>query len=121
MLVRVPAGITQWATRSAMRNIQATQQTLDDPDKRGIVVLGADVIAEGWRGMIQQAQLKLLADRMKSARKGILMPHDSDARTAALLPAFARYLRDNRDRLVHVVATVPAKAAADVQKREKRE
>jgi hypothetical protein len=104
-----------------MRNIQATQQTLDDPEKRGIVLFGAGVIAEDWLGMIQQAQLKLLADHLKSAGKGNLLPHDSDARTAAVLPAFPRYLRDNRDRLVHVVATVPAKGCGRCPKSEKRE
>ena len=31
-----------------MRNIQVTQQTLDDLEKRGSVVFGAEVIADGW-------------------------------------------------------------------------
>jgi hypothetical protein len=29
--------------------------------------------------------------------------HDPKARTAAMLPAFLRYLRDNRYRVVHLV------------------
>ena len=66
--------------------------------------------------MTQEAQPKLPTDRRKSAEKGILLPHDSETQTAAV-----RYLRDNRYRVVHVVPTVPAKAAADVQKSEKCE
>jgi len=103
-----------------MRNIQATQQTLDDFAKCGIAEFGAEVIAGDWM-MTRQAQLRLLADRLKSAGKGILLSHNSDARTAAVLPAFPRNLRDNRDRVVHVVSNTSAKAAADVQKSEKRE
>jgi peptidoglycan/xylan/chitin deacetylase (PgdA/CDA1 family) len=37
------------------------------------------------------------------ARKGIILLHDPKAQTAAMLPAFLRYLRDNHYRVVHVV------------------
>jgi hypothetical protein len=38
-----------------------------------------------------------------------------------MLPAFLRYLRDNRYRVVHVVPAAPAKAAADAGQTQKRE
>jgi hypothetical protein len=71
--------------------------------------------------MTRQAQLQLHTDRLKSAGKGLLLPHDSEAQTAAVLCAFPRYLRDNRDRVVHVVPNASAKTAARCQKSEKRE
>ena len=46
--------------------------------------------------------MKLLTDRLKAAGKGIILLHDPKAQTAAMLPAFLRYLRDNRYRVVHL-------------------
>lgn len=100
---------------------QMSQQTLDALEKRRIVVFGADVIANDWIPMTQEAQLKLLADRLKAAGKGIILLHDPEAQTAAMLPAFLRYLRDNRYRVVHVVSAAPAAAAAEDRQSEKRE
>jgi hypothetical protein len=71
--------------------------------------------------MTQEAQLKLLTERLKAAGKGIILLHDPEAQTAAVLPDFLRYLRDNRYRVVHVIPAEAAKAAADAAKREKRE
>jgi hypothetical protein len=59
--------------------------------------------------MTPAQQLKLITDRLKIARKGIILFHDTKAQTAAMLPAFLRYLRDNHYHVVHVV---PAAAAA---------
>src|SRR4051794_37194471 len=44
--------------------------TLDLLQKREIVVFGADLWASDWNRMASKAQLKLLADRLQSARKG---------------------------------------------------
>ena len=52
--------------------------------------------------MAPKAQLKLLIDRLESARKGIILLHDPKAQTAAMLPAFLRYLRDHHYRVVHL-------------------
>ena len=51
--------------------------------------------------------LLLLIDRLKVARKGIILLHDPKAQTAAMLPAFLRYLRDNDYRVVHIVPAAP--------------
>ncbi len=53
--------------------------------------------------MTPEQQLKLLTDRLQIARKGIILLHDPKAKTASMLPAFLRYLRDNHYRVVHLV------------------
>jgi peptidoglycan/xylan/chitin deacetylase (PgdA/CDA1 family) len=80
-----------------------TPATLDVLQKRGIAVFGADLWASDWIPMTPAQELKLLTDRLQIARKGIILLHDPKAQTAAMLPAFLRYLRDNRYRVVHLV------------------
>ncbi len=48
---------------------------------------------------------RLIIDRLKAARRGIILFHDPKARTAVMLPAFLRYLRDHGYRVVHLVPT----------------
>ena len=60
-------------------------------------------VGERLEPMAPKAQLKLLIDRLKIAGKGIILLHDPKAQTAAMLPAFLRYLRDNHYRVVHLV------------------
>ncbi|WP_291686919.1 polysaccharide deacetylase family protein [Bradyrhizobium sp.] len=86
--------------------------TLDLLQSRGIVVFGADLWASDWRLMTPRRELQLVADRLKAAGRGIILFHDPRAQTAAMLPAFLRYLRDNHYRVVHVV---PAEPAAHVE------
>jgi peptidoglycan/xylan/chitin deacetylase (PgdA/CDA1 family) len=80
-----------------------TPATLDVLQKRGIAVFGADLWASDWNRMTPAQQLKLLTERLQVTRKGIILLHDPKAQTAAMLPAFLRYLRDNRYRVVHLV------------------
>jgi peptidoglycan/xylan/chitin deacetylase (PgdA/CDA1 family) len=86
---------------------ESTPATLDLLQSRGIVVFGADFWASDWNRMTPRQELKLITDRLKTARKGIILFHDSKAQTAAMLPAFLRYLKDNHYRVVHVVAAPP--------------
>ena len=60
---------------------------------RGIVVFGADLWASDWNPMTPKQELKLIIDRLNIAGRGIILFHDPKARTAAMLPAFLRYLR----------------------------
>src|SRR5438874_7694269 len=83
---------------------ETTQATLDLLQSRGIVVFGTDLWAGDWNKMTPKYELRLLVDRLKVARKGIILLHDPQAKTAAMLPAFLRYLRDNHYHVVHVVA-----------------
>jgi peptidoglycan/xylan/chitin deacetylase (PgdA/CDA1 family) len=86
---------------------EATEATLDLLQSRGIVVFGADLWAGDWNKMTPKRELRLLIDRLKVARKGIILLHDPKAQTVAMLPAFLRYLRDNHYRVVHVVPGTP--------------
>jgi peptidoglycan/xylan/chitin deacetylase (PgdA/CDA1 family) len=85
-----------------------TPETLDLLQSRGIVVFGADLWANDWDPQTPKHELQLLIERLKAARKGIIVLHDPQARTAAMLPAFLRYLRDNHYHVVHVEPTGPA-------------
>jgi peptidoglycan/xylan/chitin deacetylase (PgdA/CDA1 family) len=86
---------------------ESTPATLALLQSRGIVVFGADLWASDWNPMTPKRQLKLVIDRLGLARKGIILFHDPKAQTAAMLPAFLRYLRDNDYHVVHVVPTGP--------------
>jgi peptidoglycan/xylan/chitin deacetylase (PgdA/CDA1 family) len=95
---------------------EATQQTLDKLQSRGIAVFGADLWAGDWNKMTPEQELKLLTDRLKIAGKGIILLHDPKAQTAAMLPALLRYLRENNYRVVHVVAAEPKNSSKDSSK-----
>src|SRR5258705_13142894 len=82
---------------------ETTSATLDLLQSRGIVVFGTDLWASDWNPMTPKQELKLIIDRLNIAGKGIILFHDPKAQTAAMLPAFLRYLRDNHFRVVHVV------------------
>jgi peptidoglycan/xylan/chitin deacetylase (PgdA/CDA1 family) len=86
---------------------ETTPATLDLLQSRGIVVFGTDLWASDWNSMTPQQELKLIIDRLKIAGKGIILFHDPKARTAAMLRAFLRYLRDHDYRVVHLMPTGP--------------
>jgi len=86
---------------------ETTKATLDLLQSRGIVVFGADLWASDWNKMTPKQELNLLIDRLKVAGKGVILLHDPKAQTAAMLPAFLRYLRDHDYHVVHMVPTAP--------------
>ncbi len=86
---------------------ESTPATLEFLQSRGIVVFGTDFWASDWNAMTPEQELKLITDRLDVARKGIILFHDTKTRTAAMLPAFLRYLRDHQYRVVHVVPASP--------------
>jgi peptidoglycan/xylan/chitin deacetylase (PgdA/CDA1 family) len=87
---------------------ESTPATLDLLRSRGIVVFGTDLWASDWNPMTPKQELKLITDRLKRAGRGIILLHDPKAHTAAMLPAFLRYLRDNHYRVVHLLPAEPA-------------
>jgi peptidoglycan/xylan/chitin deacetylase (PgdA/CDA1 family) len=89
---------------------ETTPATLDFLQSRGIVVFGADLWASDWDPMTPKQELRRLIDRLKIVRRGIILLHDPKAHTAAMLPDFLRYLRDND---YHVVDLVPAAPGVD--------
>jgi peptidoglycan/xylan/chitin deacetylase (PgdA/CDA1 family) len=92
---------------------QSTPALLDLMQSRGITVFGADLWASDWQEMSPKQELELLIRRLKEARKGIILLHDPKAHTAAMLPAFLRYLREND---YHVVQVVPRQGAVDISR-----
>jgi len=93
---------------------ESTEATLDALQSRGIMVFGTDLWASDWETMTPKQQLKLLIERLEAAHKGIILLHDPRAQTAAMLPAFLRYLRDHHYRVVHLVPAAPGARAAAV-------
>ena len=91
---------------------ESTPATLDLLQSRGIVVFGADFWASDWNRMKPKQELELITDRLEIARKGIILFHDTKAQTAAMLPGFLRYLRDNGYRVVHLVPAPPPASPA---------
>ncbi|HEX9215164.1 MAG TPA: polysaccharide deacetylase family protein [Bradyrhizobium sp.] len=92
---------------------ESTQAELDLLQSRGIVVFGADLWASDWNEMTPEQELKLITERLAAAGKGIILFHDPKARTAAIMPAFLRYLRENGYHIVHVVPAGAAQKNAD--------
>jgi peptidoglycan/xylan/chitin deacetylase (PgdA/CDA1 family) len=82
---------------------ETTPATLNLLQSRGIIVFGADLWANDWQIMTPRQKLELLIERLKVERRGIILLHDPRAATAAMLPAFLRYLRKNHYHIVHVV------------------
>jgi peptidoglycan/xylan/chitin deacetylase (PgdA/CDA1 family) len=86
----------------------STPATLDLLQSRGIVVFGADLWASDWTPMTPQEELKLLTGRLTEAgNKGIILLHDPKKHTAAMMPAFLQYLKENHYRVVHLVPATP--------------
>ncbi|MCC8942769.1 polysaccharide deacetylase family protein [Bradyrhizobium sp. Arg68] len=82
---------------------ESTPELLNHLEKRGIAVFGADFWASDWVRMTPEEELKLLTGRLEAARKGIILLHDPQMRTAEMLPAFLRYLQEHNYHVVHIV------------------
>lgn len=82
---------------------ESTPELLDYVQSKHYAVFGADFWASDWEPMTPEQQLTLLTGRLEAIRKGILLLHDPRAQTAAMLPAFLRYLREHGYRVVHIV------------------
>lgn len=82
---------------------ESTPALLDRLEKRGIAVFGADFWASDWNKMRPEEELKLLTGRLEAHRKGIILLHDPQMRTAEMLPAFLRYLQQHNYHVVHIV------------------
>ena len=76
---------------------------LDWLEKRGIVVVGADLWASDWNPMSPAQELRLVLARLEAAHGGIVLFHDTKRQTAAMLPALLRSLEAGGYRVVHMV------------------
>ena len=70
---------------------------------RGIAVFGADLWASDWNPMQPEQERALLLRRLTAAGGGIVLLHDSQVKTAAMLPGLLRELQRRDYRVVHVV------------------
>lgn len=94
---------------------ESTPALLDLLQSRGIIVFGADLWASDWEEMTPEQQLKLVTERLAASGRGIILFHDNKARTAAMMPAFLRYLRENSYRVVHIVPVATSRKSADTR------
>jgi peptidoglycan/xylan/chitin deacetylase (PgdA/CDA1 family) len=70
---------------------------------RGIAVFGADLWASDWNRMTPEHERALLLKRLTAAGGGIVLLHDTQPRTAAMLPGLLRELKRRGFRVVHGV------------------
>jgi peptidoglycan-N-acetylglucosamine deacetylase len=70
---------------------------------RRIMVFDADLWASDWNPMSPGQELALLLHRLTAASGGILLLHDTQSKTAAMLPSLLRELKRRGFRVVHVV------------------
>jgi peptidoglycan/xylan/chitin deacetylase (PgdA/CDA1 family) len=74
---------------------------------RGIMTWSADFPADDWRHITSAQVLHLALSRLEAKGKGILLLHDIQARTAAMLPTLLRELKSRGYHIVHVVPATP--------------
>jgi peptidoglycan/xylan/chitin deacetylase (PgdA/CDA1 family) len=80
-----------------------TPDLLNELARRNVSAWGTDLWASDWNRMAPQQQLALLMGRLRKLRKGIVLMHDIQPQTAAMMPAFLQALRTEGYRLVHAV------------------
>jgi peptidoglycan-N-acetylglucosamine deacetylase len=80
-----------------------TPDLLNELSRRGVSVWGTDLWASDWNRMAPQQQLALLMGRLNRLRKGVILMHDIQPQTAAMMPAFLNALKAGGYRLVHAV------------------
>jgi peptidoglycan/xylan/chitin deacetylase (PgdA/CDA1 family) len=75
---------------------------LDQLEKQGIAVFGADLWASDWNAMTPEQELQQVTTRVQHARRGIILMHDIRGQTVAMLPSFLRWLKANGYKVVHI-------------------
>lgn len=83
----------------------STQALLDNLEKRHIPVFGADLWASDWNPMTPVETMNLTLRRLTATGGGILLFHDTQPHTVAMLPEFLRELKRRGFRIVHTVPT----------------
>lgn len=93
----------------------ASPALLKRMEQRGLVVFGADLWASDWNRMTPEQELRLTLDRLDKAGGGIVLFHDTQPQTAAMIPAFLRSLKARGYKVVHVVPAGSESPVATVQ------
>lgn len=74
---------------------------------RGVGVFGADLWGSDWQPSTPEALLARVLDRLDRRGGGILLLHDIQPHTAAMLPALLKELKARGYRIVHIVPAAP--------------
>lgn len=85
---------------------------------RGLQTWSADFPADDWRHITSAQVLHLALTRLEAKGKGILLLHDIQARTAAMLPTLLRELKARGYHIVHVVPATPDRPATPTEPRD---
>jgi len=70
---------------------------------RNIGVFSADIVGDDWRGISSNEILRRTMRRLNQRGRGIILLHDIQSRTATMLPALLRQLKENGYQVVHIV------------------
>ncbi len=97
-------GLAASISRRRWRSRPGRSALLERLERRGITVFGADLWASDWSRIPPSEELALVLGRIEANRGGIVLLHDTKARTAAMLPAFLRALKVRGYLIVHVVS-----------------
>lgn len=89
---------------------ESTPALLGLLQSRGISVFSTDLLADDWVRRTPRQELGLLIKRLRLVNRGIILLHDAQPTTAAMLPAFLHYLKRHNYRVVYVV---PLSAAGE--------
>jgi peptidoglycan/xylan/chitin deacetylase (PgdA/CDA1 family) len=104
-----PAAVAPFFRIPGLRRSETVEDALA---ARGLVVFGADAVADDWHRRITPAQIiERAMARLEKHGRGILLLHDIHARTVAALPGLLRQLKEHGFRVVQVVPGTPRVAA----------
>jgi peptidoglycan/xylan/chitin deacetylase (PgdA/CDA1 family) len=104
-----PAAVAPFFRIPGLRRSETVEDALA---ARGLVVFGADAVADDWHHRISPAQIiERAMTRLEKHGRGILLLHDIHARTVAALPGLLRQLKERGFRVVQVVPGAPRVAA----------
>jgi peptidoglycan/xylan/chitin deacetylase (PgdA/CDA1 family) len=78
-----------------------TPDLLGELARRNLSVWGTDLWASDWNRMAPQQQLALVMGRLKRLGGGVILMHDIQPQTAAMMPAFLNALKAGGYRLAH--------------------
>jgi integral membrane sensor domain MASE1 len=67
-----------------------------------LLLVGADVWPGDWNPMTPAHERALLLQRLARVGRGIMLLHDTQAKTAAMLPELLRELKRRNYRIVHI-------------------
>lgn len=85
---------------------------------KGIMTWSADFPADDWRHISSAQVLHLALSRIEAKGKGVLLLHDIQGRTAAMLPTLLRELKARGYRIVHVVPATPDRPKTPTEPRD---